>query len=282
MPRDEIRRQYLVRDLSRRLQTASIDELLGLDRVLSKYESIREGVGDRRWERHLPTGPRDFDRSFHLAAGRPSRGIVETLCNGSWPFADLAESQVNPAFEERCRPCWLAAVAGDWLGFQLVVLADQLDDEERRRAHEPLRAAMVDTADARAAIGEYRERESARLGATPEAPPRRTLTAAARARLDAVVDRYRPRCTGLTARWCPLCGDCSCGDGEAVELNDPACPLHAPTSQHGEPPTSAAAPAEIDTGPIAAAAEFVEDQHATRIGGSDPYESIEIELGGEA
>lgn len=34
---------------------------------------------------------------------------------------------------------------------------------------------------------------------------------------------------------------------------------------------------EPDTGPIAAAAEFVEDQHATRIGGPDPYESLEID-----
>lgn len=38
-------------------------------------------------------------------------------------------------------------------------------------------------------------------------------------------------CTGLTARWCPKCGACIC-DGSS--LDDPRCPLHAESSQHGE------------------------------------------------
>lgn len=52
-----------------------------------------------------------------------------------------------------------------------------------------------------------------------------------------------PACTGLTARWCPRCGDCKCRDAEdpTVEMNDPGCPLHAPNSPHAEaqrpPPT---------------------------------------------
>lgn len=40
-----------------------------------------------------------------------------------------------------------------------------------------------------------------------------------------------PECTGITARHCPKCGDCRC-DGEGFE--DPACPLHAMESPHGE------------------------------------------------
>lgn len=47
-------------------------------------------------------------------------------------------------------------------------------------------------------------------------------------------------CTGTTATWCPVCGDCSCGprfegdpDGERT-LCDERCPLHASTSPHGE------------------------------------------------
>lgn len=42
----------------------------------------------------------------------------------------------------------------------------------------------------------------------------------------------RPGCTGLSARWCPCCGDCCCpADGE---MNDEKCPLHAAHSKHGE------------------------------------------------
>jgi hypothetical protein len=42
-----------------------------------------------------------------------------------------------------------------------------------------------------------------------------------------------PACTGLTARWCPRCGTCSCPiDGEA--LSDFACPLHGVHSKHAD------------------------------------------------
>lgn len=67
-------------------------------------------------------------------------------------------------------------------------------------------------------------------------------------------------CTGLAASWCPVHGDCTCprnGDGEVfwewepgvvsfhgfpawsetakiVTHEDPACPLHALTSLHGD------------------------------------------------
>lgn len=43
----------------------------------------------------------------------------------------------------------------------------------------------------------------------------------------------RPACTGLTARWCPRCGDCSC-EPYPADMNDPSCPLHAISSEHAE------------------------------------------------
>ena len=38
-------------------------------------------------------------------------------------------------------------------------------------------------------------------------------------------------CTGLSARWCPLHGDCSCPEPED-SLDDPSCPLHDWKSSH--------------------------------------------------
>lgn len=37
-------------------------------------------------------------------------------------------------------------------------------------------------------------------------------------------------CTGLTASWCPICGDCCCDSEEG--LDDPSCPLHAIGTPH--------------------------------------------------
>lgn len=39
------------------------------------------------------------------------------------------------------------------------------------------------------------------------------------------------RCTGVSASWCPNCGDCLCPDREE-SMNSPSCPLHAPDSLH--------------------------------------------------
>jgi hypothetical protein len=43
-------------------------------------------------------------------------------------------------------------------------------------------------------------------------------------------------CTGLTAVWCPIHGDCRCPeiDGVGGPGSDPDCPLHAVTSSHAE------------------------------------------------
>lgn len=43
-------------------------------------------------------------------------------------------------------------------------------------------------------------------------------------------------CTGITARWCPKCGDCKCQvpRGLAGDMDSPDCPLHALNSMHGQ------------------------------------------------
>lgn len=40
-------------------------------------------------------------------------------------------------------------------------------------------------------------------------------------------------CTPLSARWCPVHGDCTCS--QAGPLDRSACPLHDPTSGHPQP-----------------------------------------------
>ena len=43
-------------------------------------------------------------------------------------------------------------------------------------------------------------------------------------------------CTGVSASWCPNCGDCTCArdeDGAVIDYEDD-CPLHAPDSPHAE------------------------------------------------
>lgn len=49
-------------------------------------------------------------------------------------------------------------------------------------------------------------------------------------------------CTGLTARWCPVHGDCICAkatDGLGGDLAHPRCPLHGTDSQHPLPELTA-------------------------------------------
>lgn len=290
----DLERRRLLAGIVARLPAASLDELLGLDQHLATYEAIREGADGRRWERRLPTGPSDFDRSFHMAIGKPSRGIVDTLCNGSWPFDDLAEHQHNPAFAERCRACWLAAVAGNWLAFGHVVLADQLEDEERRRAAKrELARRELDQVGNAEAIAEYGQREAARRGAAPL-----SLTADLTLRAQGGDEL---RCDALaTPDGKPVkvtdgggreIGTAVVVDGRIqATITDPATAQrlrhdHSAISMgyrvvvEPEPATPRESRREPATGPIVAAAEFAAAQHATRIGGPEPYESIEIDVG---
>lgn len=40
------------------------------------------------------------------------------------------------------------------------------------------------------------------------------------------------QCTGISAGWCPIHGDCICKD--PYDKNDYDCPLHSESSTHGE------------------------------------------------
>jgi len=54
---------------------------------------------------------------------------------------------------------------------------------------------------------------------------------------DRITDRG-PACTGITASWCPRCGDCKCPPlrKEVGDMDAPGCPLHALDSAHAEDP----------------------------------------------
>lgn len=41
------------------------------------------------------------------------------------------------------------------------------------------------------------------------------------------------KCTGLSASWCPIHGDCLCDPQRDDGLNYPDCPLHGIDSAHG-------------------------------------------------
>lgn len=48
------------------------------------------------------------------------------------------------------------------------------------------------------------------------------------------LDRTDPvQCTGVSAVWCPVCGDCTCPDREH-SMDDLNCPLHGERSRHAE------------------------------------------------
>jgi len=75
----------------------------------------------------------------------------------------------------------------------------------------------------------------------PEEPDRPAEARIAALRAEA--DRLESiSCTGLTATWCPVHGDCTCppvfyaddDEPQGRTLNDPLCPLHSTTSSHAE------------------------------------------------
>lgn len=43
-----------------------------------------------------------------------------------------------------------------------------------------------------------------------------------------------PLCTGVSASWCPIHGDCSCVEGSENYHNDDNCPLHSGSSNHAD------------------------------------------------
>lgn len=73
-----------------------------------------------------------------------------------------------------------------------------------------------------------------------EADPTRWSDAEVERVRSALADREeweRAECTGLTATWCPVHGDCTCTrheDGEVYFGTRGICPLHADDSTHAE------------------------------------------------
>jgi hypothetical protein len=57
----------------------------------------------------------------------------------------------------------------------------------------------------------------------------RAQAEALRAQADQIESRY---CTGLTAAWCPIHGDCVCDRENSMDADD--CPLHNDLSHHAE------------------------------------------------
>jgi uncharacterized protein (TIGR02996 family) len=57
------------------------------------------------------------------------------------------------------------------------------------------------------------------------------VRAAAVERTLATPYEWQDQCGGVSDFWCPTCGDCCCRHPEDG-LDDPGCPLHAPTSRH--------------------------------------------------
>jgi hypothetical protein len=50
------------------------------------------------------------------------------------------------------------------------------------------------------------------------------------------LNRTEPiQCTGASASWCPVCGDCVCKNPEDSRADD-ECPLHSSQSTHAEAP----------------------------------------------
>lgn len=133
---DDTQRQALARDIARRLQLASLDEVRVLDRLLVRIEQRREQP-HVRWERRLPTTPFDRDRFFHLA--RVSDGVVVTMCRGRWPLGDAVELRDGGADpgNEGCAACRRAArrEASDLLLDAVIDdVAAQLAAQDRDRA----------------------------------------------------------------------------------------------------------------------------------------------------
>jgi hypothetical protein len=167
----DLHRQALARDLARRLTLASHEELRLVDRALHRLEQLRE----LRWERRLATGPGDVDPYFHAIA-RIERGTVVTECVGRWPMGDAVEACSDlPPIRELCGACLRRSALARHAEHSidgLIAIAAELAQEDVARA-------------------ELREQAAQELAVEQERP-RRTLTAAARARLDAVVASYGP------------------------------------------------------------------------------------------
>lgn len=69
-----------------------------------------------------------------------------------------------------------------------------------------------------------------------------------RALADEIEAREARECTGLSATWCPIHGDCECPE-PAEGLDDPWCPLHGSRSLHAVTFSLTACPATLRYNP---------------------------------
>jgi hypothetical protein len=65
----------------------------------------------------------------------------------------------------------------------------------------------------------------------------RAVSLAARA-----LEPPKETCTGIAARWCPLCGACTCEPDSDTDFEEPTCPVHGGASPH---PHAARRPPDI-------------------------------------
>lgn len=130
---DEVRRQALIRDLGRRLQLASVDEIRVVDRVLDRLEQHRF-----TWRR-----PRHPASSWHLA--QSIGGSWLTRCVGRWSERDTTIEHDAPPVADRCLACQRAAWSGADLDMLIAAVHDDIAAEDRERAglREAARAEML-------------------------------------------------------------------------------------------------------------------------------------------
>ena len=72
-------------------------------------------------------------------------------------------------------------------------------------------------------------------------------------------------CTGISAKWCPVCGDCTCVD-EIDMARDENCPLHSDRSHH--------AAADDETDELGAALARAQAAELALQGESQRYEAL--------
>ena len=78
--------------------------------------------------------------------------------------------------------------------------------------------------------------DGARMWSADESHLADALAAIVRAMREGSADGdSEPECTGISAGWCPRCGDCTCPD-RAQAMDTPTCPLHGTRSKHAEEP----------------------------------------------
>lgn len=153
----------LIRDISRRLELASLDELRVLDKSLTGLEQLRS----HRWERVISApGMTKF-----CSIGKIERGSVVTRCAGRWPITETVETQNPPRISDMCRAClrWIAFELGAGHSIDaLIAIAGEIAKEDVERAELRAQALAEMETDQQETAREHRlaldQAESRRIG----------------------------------------------------------------------------------------------------------------------